>query len=357
MNMADSEGKETPRAGDHEGSEVSNYKSFTAKDNPHGMLAESSFATLFPKYREKYLAKMWPLVQHKMKEHELKCQLDVIEGSMTVSTTKKTWDPFIIIKGRDMIKLMARSVPFEQAQRVLEDGVYCDIIKIGSLVSNRERFVKRRQRLIGPNGATLKALELLTGCYIMVQGNTVATLGSYKEIRTVRKVVQDTLKNVHPIYNIKTLMIKRELSKDPELKDQSWERFLPKFNKTHAKKVKKPKIKKKEYTPFPPPQTESKIDKQLASGEYFLHEKERRLKSLQAKMVKEKEAEEKRAARRQQAFIPPVESSKPKKGSKKNDNRNNIDVEALKKKVKISQKRKRAQGETTGTPSNRKKVE
>lgn len=45
-----------------------------------------------------------------------------------------------------------------QAKRILEDGMACEIIKIGNLVRNRQRFIKRRQRLIGPNGATLKVM-------------------------------------------------------------------------------------------------------------------------------------------------------------------------------------------------------
>ena len=45
---------------------------------------------------------------------------------------------------------------WRQALRILDDGVACDVIKISGKVRNRERFIKRRQRLVGPDGATLK---------------------------------------------------------------------------------------------------------------------------------------------------------------------------------------------------------
>lgn len=56
-------------------------------------------------------------------------------------------------------------------------------------------------------------------------------------------------------------MIKQELSKDPDLRTESWERFLPKFRHKNLAKRKEPKKKsvKKEYTPFPPAQPMSQV--------------------------------------------------------------------------------------------------
>ena len=259
---------------------------FKPEDNPHGGPAiESSFAILFPEYREKYIGEIFPLLKRDLKKYNVAAELNLAEGSLTVRTTDQMWDPYAIINARDLIKLISRSVPYKQAVKIMQDDMYCDIIKIGGIVRNKERFVKRRQRLIGPNGMTLKAIELLTKCYVLVQGSTVSAMGYFKDLKQVRKIVTETMNNIHPIYNIKELMIKRELAKNPDLAEENWDRFLPKFNKRNVQR-KKMKIKKKEYTPFPPEQLLRKEDYAMFSGEYHLSNDQKQQKVLDEKAKK-----------------------------------------------------------------------
>lgn len=312
--------------------------------NEGGMLEVSSFSTLFPVYREKYLQDAWPVVKSALKEFGIACELNLVEGSMTVSTTRKTKDPYIIVKARDLIKLLSRSVPAPQAIKILDDEMQCDIIKIGNLVRKKERFVKRRRFLVGPNSSTLKALEILTGCYILVQGNTVAAMGSFKGLKQVRRIVEECMMNkMHPVYNIKILMMKKELANDPALANENWDRFLPKFKKKTVKQKKVKSKQKKPYTPFPPPQPPSQIDIQLETGEYFLSDKKKSAKKWQEKQEKqaEKTAENKR--KREAAFVPPKEP--PKQDTNIDGDNNDIATmaKALKEKAKALGKRKAAE--------------
>merc|ERR1712151_1043542 len=260
---------------------------------------------------------VWPDVKKGLGESDLVGELNLVEGSMTVKTTRKTWDPYIIIKARDMIKLLARSVPFPQAQKILEDGVNCDIMKIGGLVASKERFVKRRQRLVGPNGSTLKAIELLTNCFVLVQGQTVSIMGSIKGMKQVRRIIEDCFKNIHPIYHIKELMIRRELEKDPELKDQNWERFLPHFKKRNVQRKKQKITKKKRKDLFPPQQTPRKEDLLMESGEYFLDEQERQTKKRIERQEKQKVKSAEKKKERAKEFDPPTQSAEKNRSQKK----------------------------------------
>ena len=55
-------------AWDHEGIDHWKTEPFKPEDMKAPLTEESSFATLFPKYREAYLKQIWGLVQKKLKE-------------------------------------------------------------------------------------------------------------------------------------------------------------------------------------------------------------------------------------------------------------------------------------------------
>ena len=131
--------------------------------------------------------------------------------------------------------------------------------------------------------------------------------------------------------------------KDPELKNENWERFLPHFKKRTLRKRKKPlKItdkSKNPYTPFPPPQEKSKVDLQIESGEYFLGKQaiERAAKEEREDQQRQKQAEKHVA--RQKEFVPPQEngtttSKKEKKRKCKEEDRDGVEGKEKKTKKK-----------------------
>jgi len=93
------------------------------------------------------------------------------------------------------------------------------------------------------------------------------------------------------------------------------------------------KISKKPYTPFPPAQPESKVDKLLASGEYFLKDEERKKKKNDAKEKKQQEAKKVREERRNKAFEPPDET-KMSRSNLVSKRSSDVNIEELKKKIK-----------------------
>ena len=148
----------------------------------------------------------------------------------------------------------------------------------------------------------------------------MASMGYFKPLKNVRKIVLETMKNIHPVYNIKELMIKRELAKNPELAGESWDRFLPHFKKQNVKrKQKKVSKKKPKYSPFPPEQLLRKEDQQMMTGEFFLSEKAKEnIEHEKKRAAKDLKKKEKLESKLQNLVAPvediPVVTSVSKKG-------------------------------------------
>ncbi|CEG49287.1 ribosomal rna assembly protein mis3 [Plasmopara halstedii] len=115
-----------------------------------------------------------------------------------------------------------------------------------------------------------------------------------------------------------------------------------------ALSTKKPKKvrEKKEYTPFPPAPTASKVDKEIESGEYFMKEHERKAMKKVKKHEEKAQMLQKRKADKMAEYVAPSEKEINKKRKKQGTEAREINklatsVEALKQKF-LSQKSTKA---------------
>lgn len=162
------------------------------------------------------------------------------------------------------------------------------------------------------------------------------------------------MNNIHPIYHIKEMMIKKELAKDPKLANESWDRFLPHFKKRTLSKRRTPfKVadkSKKVYTPFPPPQEKSKVDLQIESGEYFLSKQAQERAKKEGMMERQREKREEKKKELEKEFVPPrevdaVEKKKKKRKRHDGEGKDGDGDKSAEKKHKKSKKIKQVEAE------------
>ncbi|XP_040362946.1 uncharacterized protein LOC112166954 isoform X3 [Rosa chinensis] len=173
------------------------------------------FSTHFQKDTEIYLQNAWPMVKSALEDYGISCALNLVEGSMTVSTTTKTRDPDIIEKAKELTELLSLYVPADEAIRILDAKMKCDFIEIGTKRGglcvkygiDMEQFRERWERFLGPKNTGLKTIQHLTGCSVFFHGNfTVAVIGKFEGLKMVRRIVVDCIRNkMRPSVHIRRL--------------------------------------------------------------------------------------------------------------------------------------------------------
>ena len=118
-------------------------------------------------------------------------EIDNEEGEVLIHDEKETADPPMALKIIDVIKAIGRGFSPDKAQRLFQDDEYLDIVDLKEFVGSRKNQLTRiRGRLIGENGKTRRIIEDLTGCEMVIYGDTVSLIGTSVSLPVAKHAIE-----------------------------------------------------------------------------------------------------------------------------------------------------------------------
>lgn len=121
----------------------------------------------------------------------VKLDIDTEEGEVIIHDDVELEDPVMALKIIDVVKAVGRGFNPQKAMRLFEDDEYLEIVDLKEFVSDRSGQVTRvRGRLIGKDGKTRRIIEDLTGCDMIIYGNTVGLIGNSISLPVAKHAVE-----------------------------------------------------------------------------------------------------------------------------------------------------------------------
>ena len=121
----------------------------------------------------------------------IKLDIDTEEGEVIVHDDVELEDPIMALKILDVIKAVGRGFNPEKAMRLFDDDEYLEVVDLKDFVGDRSGQVTRvRGRLIGKDGKTRRIIEDLTGCDMVIYGNTVGLIGNSISLPVAKHAVE-----------------------------------------------------------------------------------------------------------------------------------------------------------------------
>ena len=121
----------------------------------------------------------------------VKLEVDAEEGEVIINDDVELEDPVMGLKVLEVIKAVGRGFNPEKAMRLFDDDEYLELVDLSDFVGDRKNQITRiRGRLIGKDGKTRRIIEELTGCDMVIYGNTVGLIGNSITLPVAKHAVE-----------------------------------------------------------------------------------------------------------------------------------------------------------------------